>query len=264
MELVDLLGLSDRQAEIAELVREHEFLSVDTLSERFDVTTQTIRRDLATLCDYGLARRRHGGIESPLTAKNLSYGSRQVLSRGEKPAIARQVARRVPNGSSLAFSIGTTPQIVAEALLQHEKLRIFTNNLNIAMLACENPTFEVNIVGGRLRNSDCDVLGPGLDNFLSSYMVDIGIYGAAGVAEDGTLLDFDEQEVRARRLIRDNSRKTFLVLDQSKFGRPAHVRGGNIGEATMVFCDSRPPDHIVKLLAQSGSELIVCKEGAAP
>jgi len=92
----------------------------------------------------------------------------------------------------------------------------------------------------------------------------IGVVPPAGVAEDGTLLDFDEQEVRARRLIQDNSRKTFLVLDQSKFGRPAHVRGGNIGEATMVFCDSRPPDHIVKLLAQSGSELIVCKEVTCP
>ena len=204
---------------------------------------------------------RHG--ERPLSEKNLSYGSRQILARGEKLAIGRTVAKHVPNGSSLAFSIGTTPQVVAEALLQHDRLRIFTNNLNIAMLACENPTFEVNVVGGRLRNSDRDVLGPGFENFLSSYMVDIGIYGAAGVADDGTLLDFDEQEVRARRLIRDNSRKTFLVLDQSKFGRPAHVRGGNIGEATVVFCDSRPPDRIVKVLEQSGSELIICKEGGS-
>ena len=254
------MDLSDRQAEIAELVREHGFLSVDTLSERFDVTTQTIRRDLATLCDHGLARRRHGGIERPTNLKNLSYGSRQILARGAKLAIGRQVAGHVANGASLAFSIGTTPQVVAEALLQHERLRIFTNNLNIAMLACENSTFEVNIVGGRIRNSDRDVLGPGMEDFLSSYIVDIGVYGVAGVAEDGTLLDFYEEEVRARRLIQDNSRSTFLVLDQSKFGRPAHVRGGNIGEATKVFCDSRPPERIVELLDRSGTELVVCSE----
>ena len=115
-----------------------------------------------------------------------------------------------------------------------------------------------------LRNSDRDVLGPGMEGFLSSYMVDVGIYGAAGVAEDGTLLDFYEEEVRARRLIRDNSRKTFLVLDQSKFGRAAHVRGGNIGEATKVFCDNRPPERIVEMLARSRSELIVCNEGTSP
>ena len=74
------MDLSERQAEIADLVREHGFLSVDALSDRFDVTTQTIRRDLNTLCDHGVARRRHGGIESASPAGNLAYDSRQILA----------------------------------------------------------------------------------------------------------------------------------------------------------------------------------------
>ena len=232
------MQLSERQAEIAELVREHGFLTVDAMSEHFSVTTQTIRRDLTTLCDHGLARRRHGGIESSVKSGNLGYESRQILARGAKQTIGREVARHIQSGSSLAFSIGTTPQLVAEALLGHDSLRVFTNNLNIAMLSCSNPTFEVNIVGGRLRNSDRDVLGAGMESFLTSYMVDVGIYGAAGVAEDGTLLDFYDEEVQARRLIRENSRETFLVLDHTKFERVAHVRGGNVGEATK--CSAMP------------------------
>lgn len=255
------MELSERQAEIAELVREHGFQTVEALSDRFDVTTQTIRRDLNTLCDFGLARRRHGGIDWPADAKNLAYGSRQVLARAAKEAIGHEVARHIPNGASLAFSIGTTPQLIAEALLQHERLRIFTNNLNIAMLACENATFEVNIAGGRLRNSDRDILGQGMEEFLSAYMVDFGIYGVAGIADDGTLLDFYEEEVRARDLVRQNSRETFLVLDDTKFGRPAHVRGGSICEATKVFCNTEPPAHIAKLLEQSNTQFIVCGKG---
>lgn len=258
------MDLSDRQAQIAELVREHGFVAVDVLAGRFGVTTQTIRRDLTTLCDFGLARRRHGGIESSAASKNLAYGSRQVLARDAKQTVAREVARHVANGMSLAFSVGTTPQIVAEALLDHQHLRVFTNNLNIAMLSCANPTFEVNIVGGRLRNSDRDVLGADIDSFLSSYMVDIGIYGVAGVAEDGTLLDFQEDEVRARKIIRANSRQTFLVLDDSKFGRVAHVRGGHISEATKIFCNAKPPASIVKTLRKSGAELVTCAAGARP
>ena len=256
------MDLSERQAEITELVRDHGFLSVEALSARFDVTTQTIRRDLNILCDHGLARRRHGGLERLEDSGNLAYGSRQILARNAKLAIASAVAQQVPTGASLAFSIGTTPQVVAEALLQHERLRIFTNNLNIAMLSCANPSFEVNIAGGRLRNSDRDILG--MENFMSSYMVDIGIYGVAGVGEDGTLLDFYEEEVRARNLIHKNSRKTFLVLDYTKFGRAAHVRGGSIGEATTVFCNARPPDGILETLANSGTELVICGEGGSP
>lgn len=255
-----MINLSERQVKITERLREEGFLAVEALAEHYKVTTQTIRRDLTTLCDHGLARRRHGGIEPPAEVGNLAYVSRQILARSAKQAIAREVARHIPDNASVAFGIGTTPEVVATALLHHKGLRIFTNNLNIAMLACTNPTFEVNIAGGRIRNSDKDILGPGLETFLSSYMFDFGIYGVAGVSERGILLDFYDEEVRARRLIHENSRETILVLDHSKFGRTAHVRGGQIGEATKVVCDTQPPDQIVATLKKSGSELVICGE----
>ena len=80
------------------------------------------------------------------------------------------------------------------------------------------------------------------------------------MGEHGTLLDFNENEVRARQLIHENSRTTMLVLDHSKFGRTAHVRGGQIGQASKVFCDTRPPDSIVEVLEDSDSELLICGE----
>lgn len=254
-------NLSERQVEITELLRKEGFLAVEALAEKYDVTTQTIRRDLTRLCDHGLARRRHGGIEQPPVAGNLAYGSRQILARDAKRAIAREVARHIPDNASVAFSIGTTPEVVAGELLHHHGLRIYTNNLNIAMLACRNPSFEVNIAGGRLRNSDNDILGPAMESFLSSYLFDFGIYGVAGVSERGTLLDFYEEEVRARRLIHENSRETMLVLDHGKFGRAAHVRGGKISEATKIFCDRQPPDSVMEILGRSNSELVICGEG---
>jgi DeoR family glycerol-3-phosphate regulon repressor len=256
-------SLSERQVQIAELVRDKGFLTVDRLADRFGLTAQTIRRDLNRLCDHSLVRRRHGGVEPPPETGNLAYGSRQILARRAKQAIAREVAKHVPDGASLTFSIGTTPELVAQALVNHQGLRVFTNNLNIAMLACANKTFEVFIAGGRLRNSDRDILGIGLEKFFTSYMVDIGIYGVAGVDSQGTLLDFHEEEVRARQLIRENSRTNFLVLDQTKFHRVAHVRGGNICEATKVFCDAAPPRPIVNLLEDKGGQLIICGKGAS-
>ncbi|MFT5114491.1 MAG: DeoR family glycerol-3-phosphate regulon repressor [Parasphingorhabdus sp.] len=252
------MNLTKRQAEISELLRSEGFLSVDSLAENYQVTTQTIRRDLTALCDKGLARRRHGGIERSATIKNLAYQSRQILLRDEKQSIADRVAQSIPNGASVAFSIGTTPEVVASALIHHKDLRIFTNNLNIAVLFCTHSTFEVHVAGGRVRNSDCDILGPGMEAFLSSYMFDFAIYGVGGVDENGTLLDFTDEEVRARQRIHENSRTTMLVLDHSKFGRSAHVRGGHISDASMVFCDASPHKSIIEALAISGSELVVC------
>jgi hypothetical protein len=123
--------LSQRQVQIAEMIRQQDFIRVEVLAQYFNVTTQTIRRDLIRLCERGIARRLHGGVQRMNTSGNVAYAWRQTLNSEANQTLARHV----PNGVSVAFSNGTTPEIVSKALLGHQQLRIFTNNLNIAMLA---------------------------------------------------------------------------------------------------------------------------------
>ncbi len=253
--------ISRRQEEIADLVQSQGFASVEALAERFDVTTQTIRRDVNRLCELGVLRRTHGGVEPPAPAGNVHYQTRQILNLPEKRLIAGRVAASVPDGASIAFSIGTTPEIVMQALTRHRNLRVFTNNLNVAFAASGNASFQVTITGGRLRHGDRDVLGPATQDFFASYKLDLGIFGVAGVEEDGTLLDFHEDEVTARQAILENCREAFLVLDHSKFGRGAHVRGGHITDVDRVFCDQPLPGPIAGLLADAGREAVVCNGG---
>lgn len=254
------MDLTARQQQIADAVQSKGYVTVEHLAESFGVTTQTIRRDLQRLSDLGVLRRRHGGVEVPSIASNLPYPQRQVLNLREKRQIGRAVAAFIPNGASLAFSIGTTPEAVAQALSNHQGLHVFTNNVNVAAVACGNPTFRVTISGGLLRNEDLDVLGPSAEDFFSSYKVDFGIFGVGGVDADGSLLDFTEDEVRVRQAIRRNCRQSLLVLDHTKFSRPAHVRGGFIHEMSLVFCDRDPPPAIRQRLAQTGTQIIIAAE----
>lgn len=258
--MANQLDITSRQRDIADLVRADGVASVDALATRFTVTTQTIRRDLARLCELGLLRRTHGGVEPPVSTGNIDYARRRILNLPQKRAIAETVAGHVPDGASLAFSIGTTPEIVMQALIDHTGLRIFTNNLHVAFTASQVAEFEVTIAGGRLRHGDRDTLGPETERFFSAYKVDIGIFGVAGVDPDGTLLDFHEEEVAARQAILANCRRAFLVLDASKFGRPAHVRGGHITDVAAVFCDRPLPEAIAGALSQAGREVILCAD----
>ncbi|MEM8689035.1 MAG: DeoR/GlpR family DNA-binding transcription regulator [Pseudomonadota bacterium] len=232
--------LTTRQAKIAEMVRDQKVLTVDALAASFEVTTQTIRRDVMAVCDMGLARRRHGRIEALGDDLNLSFEARRVLNFQAKHSIGRLVARQVPEGASIAFSIGTTPVIVAEALLEHRNLTIATNNLHLALVASQNPGIRIHVPGGELRHGDFDILGREATEFFSRFKFDIGIFGVGGVDENGALLDFTEDEVQVRHAIRDNSIASFLVLDRRKFGRRALVRGGHVREATRIFCDRAP------------------------
>uniref|UniRef100_UPI003BA9F193 DeoR/GlpR family DNA-binding transcription regulator n=1 Tax=Stappia sp. TaxID=1870903 RepID=UPI003BA9F193 len=252
------IDITPRQREIADLVRAHGFASVEALADRFAVTTQTIRRDLARLCEHGILRRTHGGVEPPVSSGNIDYARRRILNMPQKRAIAETVAAHVPDGVSLAFSIGTTPEIVMQALTERKGLRIFTNNLHVAFTASQIAEFEVTIAGGRLRHGDRDTLGPETERFFSAYKVDIGVFGVAGVDQDGTLLDFHEEEVAARQAILANCRRAFLVLDATKFGRTAHVRGGHVTDVAAVFCDKPLPHPIADRLRAAGRQVEVC------
>jgi DeoR family glycerol-3-phosphate regulon repressor len=249
-------GADGRQSAITEMLRARDFISVEELAAHFAVATQTIRRDLGVLCDHGIARRRHGGVESVLQqGKNLPFRDRRVLNREAKQTIAAMVASHVRDGEAVSLGIGTTPQFVAEALLSHQGLKIVTNNLPLAMMVGQNSDFALAIAGGTVRGGDLDVCSP---SFFSSYKVDVAIFGVAGVDEDGSLLDFSEDEVCVRDAMLQNCRRSYLVLDSSKFSRPAHVHGGRIDQVTTVFCETDPPARIRRMLDEANVGFIGC------
>ncbi len=246
-----------RSRAIVKLVRERGYQTIDALAGAFRVTPQTIRRDVNSLNDLGLLRRRHGGVELPRQGENLAYQARQLLNIAAKRAIAQLVARDVPPRASLFFGIGTTPEQCALALVDHPHLRVMTNNLNVVMHLSRNPSCEIVIAGGRVRNQDRDVVAGEAHDFFGKFSVDIGIFGVGGVAPDGTLLDFSLDEVAMREALMRHCRQRFLVLDHTKFGRDATVRGGHIADATAVYSDRPLPAAIQAALDAAGIRSVV-------
>jgi DeoR family glycerol-3-phosphate regulon repressor len=251
---------TERQAEIAERVRQRGFQSVTDLAQHFGVTTQTIRRDINELSEADVLRRRHGGVELPVPTENIGFEERQILNLEAKQHIARVVESHIPQGASVAISIGTTPALTVRHLASRRGLTIVTNNLMAALNACSLPSVEVHVPGGAVRPGARDILGPEIETFFERFKVDIGLYGVGGVDTSGELLDFSREEVQVRETIRRNCRRSFLVLDATKFGRAAHVRGGWIDEADIVFCDREPPADIRASIARAGHEFVLCEE----
>ena len=251
------MNLNRRQQEILQRVRQTGFVSIDDLVAHFQVTPQTVRRDLNMLCDLGLLRRFHGGAGVPSSVENIAYPTRQVLNLDEKRRIARLVARHIPDQSSLFINLGTTTEEVAKALGDHAGLRVITNNLNVATLLSDKPSFEVIITGGVVRHRDRGVVGEATVDFIKQFKVDFGIIGVSGIDADGTLLDFDYREVRVAQAIIANSRQVLLVTDHSKFDRRAMVRLGHLSEVNMLFTDCPPPKGITALLVEAGVQVYV-------
>lgn len=246
-----------RHEHIEKLVKERGFVTIAALSEQLNVTVQTLRRDLTEMSDAGRITRFHGGAGLPSSIQNIEYSERKVLSMREKENIARLVAQHIPANSSLFINIGTTTEAVARALLGHEGLRFITNNLHVASLIANSSSLSVIVTGGVVRNRDGGIVGQAACDMIGQFSVDFGIVGISGIDTDGTLLDYDYEEVRAAQAILRNARKVFLVADHTKFARRPMVRMGSITQVSALFTDMSPPQGIRELLNSSGVALHV-------
>ena len=248
-----------RRGRIREIVTERGFASIDELVQMFAVTPQTIRRDINQLAERGELKRYHGGAGLSSSVENAPYDRRRLAFDAEKQAIGRKVASEIPDHSSLFINIGTTTEAVARALLEHSGLRVITNNLNVAQILIGNPSFEVIIAGGVVRNRDGGFVGESATDLIKQFRVDIGVIWISGIAEDGSLLDFDYREVRVAQAIVRNSEKVFLCADSSKFGRKAMVRLGHVGQMHTLFTNSPVPDVFVDVFRHHNVRLVTAE-----
>lgn len=244
------VNLNLRQKQIVDLVRQQGFAAVDEMAQNFDVTPQTIRRDINELCKHGLVRRFHGGVGLNSSVENVAYETRKVLMLEEKKKIAQKVAAHIPDRASVFIDIGTTTEEVARALRDHEGLRAITNDLNVATILSGNKTCEVIIAGGVVRSRDRGITGEATIDFIHQFKVDFGIIGVSAIDSDGTLLDYDYHEVRVAQAIIENSRKVFLATDHTKFGRNAVVKLAHLSQISALFCDKEPPKEIIACLKE--------------
>ncbi len=251
------LSQQARQEKIIELVSAKGFVSIDDLATHFDVTPQTMRRDINTLAGENRLRRYHGGASAAPSTQNTEYTKRKHLQSPEKERIAQSVAQHIPDHASLFINIGTTNEAIAKALLNHNGLKIITNNLHVAAIVSGKEDFDVIIAGGKVRSRDGGIIGEATMDFVTQFRVDYGIIGISGIDEDGSLLDFDYQEVRVSQAIIANSREVILAADHTKFSRQAMIRLGDFNDINTLVTDKKPSEQFTTLLAEAQVQTLV-------
>lgn len=254
------MQLTQRQQEILRLLRDQGgTISSKLLTSHFDVSVQTIRKDLNELSDLGLVKRVHGGITLPVQSRNLSFQNRQIINHEAKEMIARTLVKDIPEGASIFLGIGTTLQKIAEALIDHPGLTVVTNNINAALILCHNENIVTYLAGGMVRSSDQDTMGEETTTFLRKFQVNYGIFGIGGLGENGVLLDFSPEESHISRLILESCEKRILVADKQKYMRSAPVRTGMLSEIDRFYTDQMP-DGLRPLCEKHDVQIIECSK----
>lgn len=251
--------LSIRQNEIVGLAREQGRVDVDELSQTFSVSPQTIRKDLNDLCERRLLQRVHGGAVVGFGIENVSYEARRLLATDAKQRIGEEVARLIPDNSSLLINIGTTTEQVAHALKSHHGLLVISNNVNAVHIMKGFAGIELIIAGGLVRLSDGGIVGDAAVDFINQFKVDYAVVGVSALDEDGSLLDYDLREVRVAQAIIRNARHVILVADRLKLERSAPVRLSHVSEIDTIVTDTPFPQKLQDICRAHDVDVVVAQ-----
>ncbi len=239
--------ITPRQSDIIELARQSGRVVVETLAEHFQVTPQTIRKDLNELCDRSFLQRVHGGAVLSSGVTNYEYEARRELASEGKRRIGIKAASLISNHSSLVINIGTTTEQVALSLRDKRGLLVITNNINVVNILRGYPEIEVIVAGGVVRRMDGGVVGEATADFIRQFKAAFAILGTSGIDSDGSLLDFDYREVKVAQAIMANARHSILVADSMKYERSAPVRIGHISQMESFVTDKPPPVTLARI-----------------
>ncbi|WP_323751431.1 DeoR/GlpR family DNA-binding transcription regulator [Marinobacter sp.] len=254
------MSAKERQRCILEWVHEQEHVEVEDIAQRFGVTTQTIRRDINKLCEQGLLRRRYGGVSLPANPAPAltALPGEPVPNLFAKQQIAKRVAADIPEGATVSLGVGSTIELVAQALAGHTSLRILTNNFRVLTALSGNPGIEVIVSGGIYRHSHHDVVGPEVTNFLSSFTTDFGIVSTGSMDLVNGLMDHEIREAEVSRAIIANTQARILVADQSKWSYDSHCKVASFNYVDRFYTDKI--HHKQRVCMPGSLEIIECHE----
>lgn len=234
----------ERQGAMAQRISAEGRMSVAALARDFEVTTETVRRDLSALERRGVVRRMHGGAvpASALRAVETGVADRTRTHAQAKSAIARRALHHLPPaGSTVLLDAGTTTAAFAAALPSDTALTVITHSVPIASRLAGHPRIELHLLPGRVRPTTLAAVGTDTVAALAPLRVDVAFVGANGVTAARGLSTPDADEAHVKSAIVRAARSIVVLADSSKIGE----------EQTRAFAGT---DEVDALVTSQGAE----------
>lgn len=250
----------ERQQAMAALVMQRGRASVAELAETYDVTTETVRRDLAILDRAGLLRRVHGGAV-PARALHLvesNVGERDVTRADDKDRIAAAAVDYFPSsGGSVLLDAGTTTARIAAQLPTDRDLTVVTNSVPIAARLAGLPSVSLHLLGGRVRGLTQAAVGEPVLRVLDTLRVDVAFIGTNGISPAHGLSTPDSEEAAVKRAMVRAANYVVVAADSSKAGRENFVSFAPLSSVDTLLTDQEIGDNYRTQFTERGVEVVV-------
>ena len=262
----------ERQQLIVGLITASGRASVTDLAERFSITTETVRRDLAALEAAGSVRRVHGGAVSP---DRFSTNEESILVRTdqrqpEKTRIAEAALALIPQDGtgSILIDAGSTTESLAELLAARTaaatsisgpaaELVVITHSLPIAARLSAEPGIALHLLGGKVRGLTQAAVGQSTVEAARRIRPDIAFIGTNGIHAAFGLSTPDPEEAAVKAAFVQSARRIVVLADASKLDAETLVQFASLKDLDTLITDTKPSLDLADALADAGVEVVV-------
>lgn len=249
----------ERRNEILEKLQTDRRVVVSELSQLYDVSEETIRRDLEKLVNDGYAIKSYGGaVINENVNIELPFNIRKNRNIVGKQHIADLVSKVVKDGDSLMLDASSTAVYIAKTLQEKGKknLTIITNSIEIIIELFDVQDWTILSTGGASREGSFALVGPQTDKMIRSYHVDKAIISCKGVDASAGMTDSDELHANNKATMLAAAKERILAIDSSKFDKIAFTEIGTLDDLTMVITDEKPEERWLQIFKDSGIKCI--------
>ncbi|MDT0464360.1 MULTISPECIES: DeoR/GlpR family DNA-binding transcription regulator [Streptomyces] len=247
----------ERQQEILRLARDGGRVDVMSLAEEFQVTAETIRRDLKALDRAGLVRRVHGGA---IPAGRLDFepdlAERESTAADEKDRIAQAAVAELPSEGTMILDAGSTVARLAGAIPLDASLTVVTHSLPTAARLADHPGIQLHLVGGRVRHRTRAAVDAWALSAYAEIRADIAFVAANGFSAGHGLTTPDLAEAAVKRAAIRAARRVVLLADSSKHGQEHFARFGDLGDVDLLITDSGLSPEDAAAIERGGTEVV--------
>lgn len=245
---------------ISQYVNEHNKVTLDKLCEVFDVSKNTIRRDIGLLSNQGKLKKVYGGVVSVEDSAGFKvltpFSERSHHYSDEKLAISKYAASLINNGDIVYIDTGTTSLHILD-YIGDTQCTVITNSLQQSLSAVAHPNITVFNLPGKLRRETLSFVGDEAEKYLKKYNISKAFMCCTGISIDNGLTNATTGEYIVKKAVIENSKTNYILADHSKFGKFTLLTFCPLDKVDNIITDTMPDDEFMGFCNANGVNVYI-------
>jgi DeoR/GlpR family transcriptional regulator of sugar metabolism len=254
----DMLAI-DRRKKIMGILTDKKSVMVPELSKMFNITEETVRRDLEKLEKEGILKRTYGGaVLNENINEDIPIKIREGINIDKKRTIGEKVAEYIEDGDSIVLDSSTTALQVAKNIKLKKNITVITNSVKVILELSDVKGFKIISTGGTLRENAMSFVGHLAESTIKNYNIDKSIISCKGLNRNKGITESNEMEAEIKKSMIEVAGKVFLIADHSKFDRVSFIKMLDYEDIDIIFTDERLNYEWEQFFTSKDIEIIYC------